>query len=160
MPVTEKPGRNKISKDALSFYFKKSGGNSYSSQSISQSADAQYVAGEPILYGQAVDFGSDGKLYVSRSAIDGELEARPVRFIAASTGDTDDNIKVRNSGEITIDGAEFSVGSVVWLGSGDINITTDLPDFADGTIIQQLGIALGATKISIDINEPEFVAMT
>jgi hypothetical protein len=157
MPVTEALGVRVLTKKMMAMPEKRKSYKTDVSAASGANSDKEYIAGETIVYGQLVCFDADGKIYVSRSIADGELAAPAGFALAVGAAVADSTIKTRRAGEITISGAEFTVGAAVWLGSGTINATTDLPSFAQGSIVQELGIALTATKILIKIQEPEYV---
>jgi len=152
MPVTEKIKPQGISRKHLSFNPNQIGGSGGTSIYGTISEYDYDTAGETILAGNAVFFGADGKNYIASAASEGHSATT----ISADYGTTDSTIRTTRSRDVVIDNANFELGKSVWLIEPDINginVSTTIPEFSTGTIIQKLGIAISTDTFRVEINE-------
>jgi hypothetical protein len=51
--------------------------------------------------------------------------------------------------KIRSDRYNFTKGQIVWLSEGEVNVTTELPEFHEGELVQRLGVAISENEMII-----------
>ena len=117
--------------------------------SISNGSDYKGTLGELVTEGDAVGI-VNGLYYKANTAI-------ACVAIAVESGISGSLILLRDSRIYESERYNFEPGCFVWLGDGVMNMNTDIPSFALGSTIQQIGIAETETRLKIEIKDKRVV---
>jgi hypothetical protein len=139
MPLTQNDiAKGKIRKDQLTFFSKSAGGQSSGGGESSGNDYDYFECGEAITKGYGVTV-TDGKIYLAGlTAAD---------YIAAQDGAEDEMILCTRNKAVTIEGATFTVNSILYLVNSAPNITDIAPTPTAGLMLQILGKATAADEI-------------
>jgi hypothetical protein len=143
MPDKILAGPNSIVESQLPSYLRSRNRNYKVSQSTTNSESQKFtfevIAGSNLQQGDPVYISSDGKAYLA--------DNRECQFICLSLTSAGYLTKLSNSGELIINGKNFTIGGEIYLGANG-TLTQVHPT---ANYLQELGYALTADKMFIQI---------
>ena len=160
MPTTAPVQPGTISKKMLSFEYGTSSPPNRlpsSGTTVSSNNEEQWICGEAIAAGDAVTSPDpDGKVWKATTLSSDNKEAYAIAkdsYAAEILGAFQTGKKIRNTSY------DFTPNKTVWLVDDTPNVTTVIPTFTNGHLIQELGKSVSVTEFIIDIEEAEHVIL-
>lgn len=123
---------------------------SFSSNDSGNTTALPFVyAAESVNQGHAIHINSSGLGEIANDT------TKPASLIAGNAASIGEKIYYKQAGEVFILDASFTKRVLVWLCTGIVNITSDLPGLVTGHIVQSLGTSLTTNSILVNIGRAE-----